>query len=178
MPVPLQQHGVSNTPAKPVPQTATAKPAAKNGAAKDVTSKTSASVSLDRVIQSANSGNPAALTILGLRALDGTNGAVINMTDAVKFLTAAAEKDQAVAQYRLGTLYERGQGVTADAAKAMHWYEMAANQGNIDAEYNLALLYADGHGVSPDLQQARQWMQKAADAGDPEAKKWLGSHGG
>ena len=53
-----------------------------------------------------------------------------------------------------------------------------ANQGNIDAEYNLALLYADGRGVPRDLGQARQWMQKAADAGDPEAKKWLGNHGG
>ena len=86
---------------------------------------------------------PIALTILGLRALDGTRQPV-NLPDAVKFLTQAAEKGQAVAQYRLGTLYERGQGVTADAAKAAHWYELAANQGNRKAMHNLAVSYASG----------------------------------
>ena len=42
--------------------------------------------STDKVIQLANAGNPVALTILGLRALDGTNGAPVNLPDAVKFL--------------------------------------------------------------------------------------------
>ena len=86
---------------------------------------------------------PSPLTILGLRALDGP-GAPVNLPDAVKFLTQAAEKGQAVAQYRLGTLYERGQGVAADAAKAAHWYELAANQGNRKAMHNLAVSYAGG----------------------------------
>ena len=67
------------------------------------------------MIQLADAGNPIALTILGLRALDGTGTTPVNLPDAVKFLTQAAEKGQAVAQYRLGTLYERGQGVAADA---------------------------------------------------------------
>jgi len=40
---------------------------------------------MDRVVQLANSGNPIALTILGLRALDAPNG-VANLQDAVKFL--------------------------------------------------------------------------------------------
>ncbi len=61
--------------------------------------------------QLAGQGNPLALTILGFRAVDGTDGAAVNLPDAVKYLTQAAEKGQAVAQYRLGTLYEHGQGV-------------------------------------------------------------------
>ncbi len=77
---------------------------------------------VERVIQLANAGNPIALTILGLRALDGTNGSPINLPDAVRFLTQASEKGQAVAQYRLGTMYERGQGVPADGARAAQWY--------------------------------------------------------
>ena len=104
--MPLQQREVRNAPVNRVPDSG----AAKTGAP-----------SPDRVIQLANTGNPTALTILGLRALDGTNGSAVNMPDALKFLTQAAEKGQAVAQYRLGTLYERGQGVPADAAKAAHW---------------------------------------------------------
>ncbi len=107
--LPLEQRNVRNAPVNPVPD------GGRGG--------------VDRVIQMANNGNPVALTILGLRALDGTNGSAVNLPDAVKFLTQAAEKGQAVAQYRLGTLYERGQGIPADAAKAAHWYELAANPG-------------------------------------------------
>ena len=128
---PLQQRQVRNAPVNPVPDGAPVQ-CARGGAAP----------SADRVIQLANAGNPIALTILGLRALDGTNGAPVNLPDGVKFLTQAAEKGQAVAQYRLGTLYERGQGIPADAAKAAHWYEMAANQGNRKAMHNLAVSYA------------------------------------
>ncbi|HEX4178830.1 MAG TPA: hypothetical protein VHY57_10345 [Rhizomicrobium sp.] len=115
----------------------------------------------DKVIQLANTGNPIALTILGLRALDGANGAPVNLPEAVKSLSQAAEKGQAVAQYRLGTLYERGQGVAADPAKAAHWYEMAANQGNRKAMHNLAVAYAS----RKDMTNAARWFAKAAALG-------------
>jgi localization factor PodJL len=144
---PLAQHEVHPAPIKPVPEPA--KPA-------------SAAPSQDRVIQLANTGNPIALTILGLRALDGTP---VNLPDAVKFLTQAAEKGQAVAQYRLGTLYERGQGVPADPAKAAHWYEMAANQGNRKAMHNLAVSDASGAAGKKNMPDAARWFAKAAALG-------------
>jgi localization factor PodJL len=151
MPAPRQQHEVSNAPVKPV--------SPGPGAA----AKRAAPVSLDRVNQLANSGNPTALAILGLRALDG--GAAANLPDAVKFLTQAAEKGQAVAQYRLGTLYERGQGVAADAARAVHWYGLAANQGNRKAMHNLAVAYAGGVGGKKNMAEAARWFAKAAALG-------------
>jgi localization factor PodJL len=125
----------------------------------------SAAPSADRVIQMANAGNPIALTILGLRALDGTNGSAVNLPDGVKFLTQAAEKGQAVAQYRLGTLYARGQGIPADTAKAAHWYEMAANQGNRKAMHNLAVSYASGAAGKKNIAEAGRWFAKAAALG-------------
>ena len=140
---PLQQRDVRNAPVKPVPD-------GKAG---------------ERVIQMANAGNPIALTILGLRALDGTNGAAVNLPDAVKYLTQAAEKGQAVAQYRLGTLYERGQGVPADAAKAARYYEMAANQGNRKAMHNLAVSFASGTARGKNMAEAARWFAKAAALG-------------
>jgi localization factor PodJL len=85
----------------------------------------------------------------------------VNLPDAVKYLTQAAEKGQAVAQYRLGTLYERGQGVTADPAKASHWYELSANQGNRKAMHNLAVFYAS----KKDMANAARWFAKAASLG-------------
>ena len=155
-PVPAPQHTVSNALAKPVP----AKPVPASGAVKKAPL-----ASLDRVIQMVNAGNPTALAIMGLRALDGTNGAPVNLPDAVKFLTQAAEKGQSVAQYRLGTLYERGQGVPADAAKAAHWYEMAANQGNRKAMHNLAVAYASGTPGKKNMAEAARWFAKAAALG-------------
>jgi localization factor PodJL len=117
---------------------------------------------VDKVMQLANAGNPAALTILGLRALDGQP---VNMADAIKYLTQAAEKGQAVAQYRLGTLYERGQGVAADPVKAAHWYELSANQGNRKAMHNLAVSYAGGAGGKKNMAEAARWFAKAAALG-------------
>jgi localization factor PodJL len=122
-------------------------------------------VAVDRVVKLANAGNATALTILGLRAVDGTNGAPVNLPDAVKFLTQAAEKGQAVAQYRLGTLYERGQGVGADGAKAVHWYGLAAAQGNRKAMHNLAVAYAGGVGGKKNMAEAARWFAKAASLG-------------
>ena len=158
--LPLQQRQVRNAPVNPVPDGAPqqAAPAAHGPSS-------SGNVSPDRVIQMANAGNPIALTILGLHALDGTNGAAVNLPDAVRFLTQAAEKGQAVAQYRLGTLYERGQGVPADGAKAAHWYEMAANQGNRKAMHNLAVAYAGGASGKKNMAEAARWFAKAASLG-------------
>jgi len=120
---------------------------------------------IDRVVRLANAGNPTALTILGLRAADGTNGATVNLPDAVKFLTQAADKGQAVAQYRLGTLYERGQGVAADGTKAVHWYGLAAAQGNRKAMHNLAVAHASGIGGKKNMPEAARWFAKAASLG-------------
>jgi len=151
--------GASPAPT-PKPTATAGAPAAAKPTATKVTAA-SAPVSADRITQLANAGNPTALTILGLKALDSGNGGA----EAIKFLTQAAEKGQAVAQYRLGTLYERGQGVTADPAKAMHWYELSANQGNRKAMHNLAVAYASGPPGKRNMTEAARWFAKAAALG-------------
>lgn len=149
-PAPAKPVTASAAPAKPVP----AGPA-----------PAKAANPIERVIKLANAGNPTALTILGLRAVDGTDGVPVNLPDAVKFLGQAAEKGQAVAQYRLGTLYERGQGIAADGAKAVHWYGLAAAQGNRKAMHNLAVAYASGIGGKKNMAEAARWFAKAASLG-------------
>jgi localization factor PodJL len=139
---------------------------AKANAARPVITKTGNAAPVnDKVVQFANAGNPMALTILGLRDLDGPNGAPVNLPDAVKFLSQAAEKGQPVAQYRLGTLYGRGLGVAANPAKAAHWYELSANQGNRKAMHNLALSYVSGTNGKIDMAEAARWFAKAAALG-------------
>jgi TPR repeat protein len=125
----------------------------------------------------ADQGNAGAQTNIGYLFEEG-RGVPQDYAEAMRWYRKAADLGEATAQNNIGAIYDKGYGIAQDYGEAMRWYRMAANQGNIDAEYNLALLYADGRGVPRDLGQARQWMEKAADAGDPEAKKWLGNHGG
>ena len=148
---PLKQREVRNAPVNPVA----------DGPKQAAQPAPTPAPPVDRVQQLAGQGNSLALTILGLHAADGTNGVAVNLPDAVKYLSQAAEKGHAVAQYRLGTLYERGQGVTADTAKASHWYELSAAQGNRKAMHNLAVFYAS----KKDMANAARWFAKAATLG-------------
>jgi TPR repeat protein len=60
----------------------------------------------------------------------------------------SAEQGNAEAQYRLGVLYERGDGVAKDVAQAAAWYRRAADQGNTEADERLrALLDSDSPGT-------------------------------
>src|SRR5512142_372566 len=78
------------------------------------------------------------------------------------------------AQYNLGLLYARGEGVPRDYAKAAEWYRKAAEQGVPAAEYNLGVMYANGQGVPRDSKEAGQWFLKAANQGVADAQSNLG----
>ena len=68
-----------------------------------------------------------------------------------------AKQGNANAQYNLGVLYDKGQGVPQNYWLARKWYEKAAAQGDAEAQFNLGFLYANGQGVPQDYGQARQW---------------------
>ena len=59
---------------------------------------------------------------------------------ALEELRPLAERGDAVAQYRLGWMYESGKAVTPDEARAMSWYRKAADQGNAAAQVALGAL--------------------------------------
>ena len=88
-------------------------------------------------------------------------------------LMKRAERGEAEAQFNLGQMYRKGEGVPMDAAKAVEWFQKAAEQGNADAQSNLGSMYDEGEGVSKDAAKAVEWWQKAAAQGyqiDAEAK--------
>jgi len=120
----------------------------------------SAAPSDDKVLAAANGGNDTAETIIGLRTLDAGDSVA-----AFQWLERAALQGQPVAEYRLGTLYERGQGVTASAVLAVKWYLAAANQGNRKAMHNLAVAYAEGSAGAKDTAEAARWFAQAAALG-------------
>ncbi len=120
---------------------------------------------------------------------------------AVRLFRDLAEQGNAIAQYNLGAMYARGQGVPQDRKTAGEWYRKAAAKrdvraaqsklfedpseaegnrvlaglGNPDAQYNVGLMYSVGQGGVPqDYAEAIKWYHKAAEQGHARAQHNLG----
>lgn len=76
-----------------------------------------------------------------------------------------ADQGDATAQYNLGVMYFRGQGVPQDYAEAVKWYRKAAEQGVAIAQSNLGALYDIGLGVPQDMTLAYMLYNLAAAGG-------------
>ena len=83
--------------------------------------------------------------------------------DNLDKLRQAAEKGDARAQYNLGKMYSKGEGVMQDNAEAMSWYRKAAEQGHVNAQGMLGFMYANGEGVPQDDAAAVVWFRRAAE---------------
>ena len=57
--------------------------------------------------------------------------------EAFRLYRLVADKDDALAQSRLGLMYEKGRGVGQDDVEAYRWYRRAADQGDALAQNNL-----------------------------------------
>jgi hypothetical protein len=86
-----------------------------------------------------------------------------------------AERGDPNAEYNLGMLYARGEGLPKDPQKAADWYRKAAEQGVAAAQYNLGLMYANGEGVAQNTEEATKWFLRAAEQGVVNAETGLGN---
>lgn len=93
----------------------------------------------------------------GVRAHDGGNH-----TEAVRRFRVAAELGNADAQYNLGVLCAKGQGVPQDYKEAVRWLDLAAESGHTDAQYTLGSYYNQGLGVPQDSNRAAYYWGLAA----------------
>ena len=84
-----------------------------------------------------------------------------------------AEKDNAEAQYNIGLLYMKGNGVKKSERTALYWFTRAGEQGMADAQYNAGVMFYEGKGVHPDRSSAMEWWQLAANQGHPNAQNNL-----
>jgi len=57
--------------------------------------------------------------------------------ERIKWFHEQAEQGHAIAQFNLGVMYDKGEGVEKDYDEAFKWYRKAAEQGDADAQYNL-----------------------------------------
>ena len=95
-----------------------------------------------------------AMNILGdplFNILGPTAGDVSNPESVAKI-------EAAEAQFNLGVMYSKGQGVPQGYAEAVRWYRLAAEQGFAEAQTNLGTRYALGQGVPQNYVRAHMWF--------------------
>ena len=94
--------------------------------------------------------------------------------EAARWFSKAAEQGDTTAQFNLGVMYDKGQGVAQDDGEALRWYLKAAELGNALAQYCLGLMYYRGDGVAQDDREAVHLWRKAAEQGHALAQSFLG----
>ena len=118
--------------------------------------------------------------MVGIRASAQTFEAAVvaynrrKYSKALRGFRVHAEQGNATAQFRLGVMYSRGEGVAKDDVEAVRWYRMAAEQGEADAQLNLGVIYFRGEGVAKDDVEAARWYRMAAEQGEAGAQLNLG----
>ena len=90
---------------------------------------------------------------------------------AMKEFKAAGSKD---ANYNLGVMYFKGEGVKADRLQGLEYFKKAAGQGHMNAQFILGSLYDKGEDVMLDRGVAAGWYKKAAEQGHAQAQFNLG----
>lgn len=77
------------------------------------------------------------------------------------FKKGGAEEGNAFAQYRIGRIYQAGEGVQIDYQEALKWYELSAGNNYAPANNNLGAMYARGEGVQVNFKKAKEYFQKS-----------------
>lgn len=92
-------------------------------------------------------------------------------SEDVSQLRQQAEAGDESAQFRLGIIFGRGEGVPRDNVESIRWYVLAAEQGHASAQFNLGTKYARGDGIPRDNVEAHFWLSSAAASGEKDAIK-------
>jgi TPR repeat protein len=94
--------------------------------------------------------------------------------EAVRWYRLAADQGYAYAEYNLGWMYDKGEGVPQNDAEAVRWYRLAADKGYAAAQSSLGWMYDKGEGVPQNDAEAVRWYRLAADKAHAYAEYNLG----
>ena len=75
-------------------------------------------------------------------ALESGTGVAVNLAQAVRYYTAAAEAGNTSAMHNLGLAFVHGRGVERDTAAGIAWWKRAAAAGDAGAAARLAEMAA------------------------------------
>jgi len=93
---------------------------------------------------------------------------------AIPLFRTLAEQGNSYAQYSLGIMYVKGQGVTQDYTEGMKWIRLAAEKGLVIAQTDLAIMLRRGWGGARDSTEAAIWYRRAAEQDSVVAQSGLG----
>lgn len=85
-----------------------------------------------------------------------------------------ADKNYGPAQYKIGYMYENGQGIEVDKWVAEKWFEKAANNNYPEAQYKMGIICREKAELPDNELAAFRWFKKAAFGGHCEASNELG----
>jgi len=94
--------------------------------------------------------------------------------EAYKIWLPLGESGNADAQFNLGLLYRKGQGIDKNDRAALMWFIRAAKQGMADAQYNAGVMYMEGRGASVSRVDALKWWKLAVEKNHIGAQYNLG----
>lgn len=114
----------------------------------------------------AQEGSPEAQYKLSTIYEQGSLGCGVDDTQALFWITKAAENGMAPAQHNLGCRYSIGKGVAQDDEKAVQWYSQAAEQSHPLSFLSLGTCYLNGKGIEKDEATGVALILKAADEFD------------
>ncbi|MGE5326858.1 MAG: tetratricopeptide repeat protein [Deltaproteobacteria bacterium] len=115
----------------------------------------------------------APLMEIALNTGDPPSDSIVS-AEAIEILKQNAAQGNAVAQRKLGLLYENGAGVEQSYAEALAWYQKAADLGDRVAHNNIGVMHFAGFGVPRNLDEAIKWFLRAADLGSAGAMDNIG----
>jgi TPR repeat protein len=127
-------------------------------------SKALEGLEFDNLVKRAESGDIDCLVAVGV-----VNKAREEYSDAMRYLSLAAEKGNSSAMIGIGLLHYRGQGVPENEPEATRWFRMGAMKGNETAMLYLAFQLAGKHHV-----EAMRWFRIVAKRGNSDAMLMIG----
>ncbi len=84
---------------------------------------------------------------------------------AFQIFEPLAEQGDVDAQFYLGGMYMKGQGVIKNYKTSLKWYKRAAEQGDAKAQFNLGVIYMHPQAGIEDYTRAYMWASVAAENG-------------
>ena len=116
-----------------------------------------------------------AVAVIALVGGSVISAVIVAAPAEVRQLREAAKQGDAESQWKLGEMYDNGEGgLPTDVFEAARWYRASAEQGNADAQMSLGTMYATGEGVEKDATEVVRWYRLAADQSHANAQCQLG----
>ena len=115
---------------------------------------------------------------VGIGALQIARGGYLEGVDAyergdyktaLKEFRFLAERGNADAQFHLGRMYNKGEGLRQSHREAAKWFRRAAERGHAASQLYLGVLYATGNGVIQDYVLAHMWFNLSSANGEKGA---------